>query len=208
MHYDATWHHSLTLRHGLKVELRLLRPEDKSALAEAFQRLSPTARFQRFHAWKDDLTPADLRYLTELDGVHHLAIVAFRPQDRQGVGVARFVELAPGLAEPALVVTDEAQGQGLGRLLLEHLMAAARERGIHRFRFEVLADNAPMLRMLHDLSPDVTELRDGPEVSLELPIDPHPTGVRKLLELAGRGLVLVLQGMHWNRAGTSVEPPR
>lgn len=207
MHYDAGWHLHTTLRHSLDVELRLLRPQDKAELADAFQRMSPAARFQRFHAWKDSLTPADLRYLTEIDGVHHLAIVAYRPSDRHGLGVARFVQLEPGLAEPAVAVTDEAQGQGLGRLLLDHLMAAARERGIHRFRFEVLADNAPMLRLLHDLSPDVTEVRDGPEITLDLPIDPQLTGVRKVLELAARGLVLVLQGARWHRS-PPVQPPQ
>jgi hypothetical protein len=69
--------------------------------------------------------------------------------------VARFVRLAePEVAESAVVVTDRAQGQGLGRLLFQRLVAAAVERGIHRFRAEVLANNEAMRTLILESTPE------------------------------------------------------
>src|SRR3712207_7667794 len=44
-------------------------------------------------------------------------------------------------AEVAFLIEDAHQRRGLGSVLLEHLAAAARERGIKRFVAEVLAQN-------------------------------------------------------------------
>ncbi|MCE7958324.1 MAG: GNAT family N-acetyltransferase, partial [Acidobacteria bacterium ACB2] len=100
----------------------------------------------------------DLQYLTEVDGVDHVAIGAaaldeigrYRP-----VGIARFVRLEerPDVAEPAVVVVDPWQGKGAGRILLERLVAAARQRGIRVFRSEVLVGNDPMLAIFEGIGP-------------------------------------------------------
>ena len=41
----------------------------------------------------------------------------------------------------AFNIEDAHQGRGVGSVLLEHIAAAARERGIKRFSAEVLPDN-------------------------------------------------------------------
>ena len=46
------------------------------------------------------------------------------------------------------MVQDGWQGRGLGAVLLEDLLEAARARGIQRFRAYVLADNYRMLKLL------------------------------------------------------------
>src|SRR6185369_4459759 len=103
--------------------------------------------------------PADLDYLTHLDGERHFALGAITAPDEggglRGLGVARFVRVAarPEAAEPAITVVDEAQGKGLGRLLLARLTAAAVERGVTTFCFEVLASNEPMRALIENLSP-------------------------------------------------------
>jgi acetyl coenzyme A synthetase (ADP forming)-like protein len=62
------------------------------------------------------------------------------------VGVARYDRTANEReAEVAFVVADEHQGRGVGTVLLEHLAAAARERGITRFVAETLPSNRRML---------------------------------------------------------------
>src|SRR5207244_92171 len=106
-----------------------------------FAGLSAESRYRRFFSAKDRLSEAELRYLTEVDGVDHFALGALH--DGEGAGVARFVRLRdrPDTAEAAIVVVDERQGCGLGRLLLTRLTEAARERGITRFRSDVLARN-------------------------------------------------------------------
>jgi GNAT superfamily N-acetyltransferase len=57
------------------------------------------------------------------------------------VGLATAEPVSPDAVEIALLVADGHQGQGLGTLLLEHLFALVRDRGVHRVEAEVLVDN-------------------------------------------------------------------
>lgn len=192
MHFDSAWSETIALRNGRAIQLRLLRKEDSARLQDGFTHLSPQARYQRFHGVRNELSAAELRYLTELDGVHHFALVAADAKTGQGLAVARFVELAPGIAEPAVTVVDEAQGQGLGRLLLDRLMAAARERGIRHLRFEVLAENQAMRGLLLELAPNATIERDGIELVIDMPLEPAASGLQRLLAAAAKGLFVLL----------------
>lgn len=163
----------LALRDGTRVRLRTIRPTDKERLVTGLARLSPQSRYLRFFTDKDRLTESELRYLTELDGERHFAIGASRVDDEgreaEGLGIGRFVTLTdePTVAEPALAVVDDAQGLGLGRLLLMRLVAAAAERGVKTFRCDFLAINRGMQHLLEDVSPDVSFRSDGPVVTAE-----------------------------------------
>ena len=115
---------------------------------------------------KSDITDRELRYFSEVDGFDHFAICALRTKlvaRDEGVGTGRFVRL-PGLpdtAEPAVTILDEFQGKGLGTIFLERLLEAAWERDIRWFRFELLADNLAMKRLLQSLSPDAEFQSEG-----------------------------------------------
>src|SRR5262249_28082828 len=108
------------------------------------------SRTMRFFVARSHISEKELRYLTELDGVDHLAILAMR--DDQSVGVARFIRQKARLdvAEPAIAVVDSLHARGLGKVLFARLAAAARERGITSFEAEVLRRNRAMLRLLLD----------------------------------------------------------
>jgi len=151
MHYTQHYLEEIALRDGAFVRLRLVRPGDKPRLREIMAGMSPGSRRMRFLGPRDQLTERELAYLTEVDGIDHLAILATR--GFQGVGVARFVRVGVGgrVAEPAMAIVDRFQGRGLGRLLLGRLAAAARERGVERFEGEVLATNRSMLHLLGEL---------------------------------------------------------
>ncbi len=149
------------LRDGTAVRLRLVVPEDKELLRAGFERLSPASRYARFLAPKSQLSDDELRYLCEVDHDRHVAIGALRDDGDAGagpvgLGVARFIRLPDRChtAEAAIAVIDELQHQGLGRLLFLRLVAAAAERGIERFRCEVLGSNAGMKGLLAQISPD------------------------------------------------------
>src|SRR5690349_2618367 len=154
MHFTGAWAEHATLQDGTRVVLRLIRPEDKDTLREGFERMSPESRYLRFHTPKARLTDEELRYLCEIDQQDHVAIGALR-DDGAGVGIARFVRLpgAPPIAEAAIAVTDDAHARGLGKLLLLRLIAAAHERGIARFRCDVLGENATMQQLIARLAP-------------------------------------------------------
>lgn len=205
----------VVLRDGTRVRIRPVRPDDKERIARGFERLSPESRYRRFLAPKGALSASELRYLTEFDGVDHFALgaVALEPAEEgpgeregEGLAIARFVRCAddPEAAEAAVVVADDAQRKGLGRALLERLIAAARERGIRRFRCDLLANNAPVRHLLAALGPAIRAEVQGDVLSVEiaLPELAHPPGpaaggapaasaIDQILVLAARGAIVV-----------------
>jgi GNAT superfamily N-acetyltransferase len=192
--YGALYREVATLGDGTEVLLRAVHPDDKDRLREGFARLSPESRYLRFHGAKTELTDAELRYLTELDGVRHYAIAGLVRDE--GVGVARMVQLdgEPGVAEAAITVVDGMQGRGLGTLLFQRLFAAAAERGVARIRCLVLGSNQPMQDLLRRLAgPDAHARVEAGVVSFDIPLPaperPRDSGLYELLRLAARRVV-------------------
>lgn len=167
------------LRDGLRVRLRLIRPDDRELLRAGFERLSPASRYARFLAPKATLSDDELRYLSDVDQEDHIAIGAVRDDDPTiGVGIARCIRLAeqPDTAEAAIAVADEVQRHGLGSLLGLRLIAAAGERGIHRFRCEVLGSNSGMTHLLDQIAPDRRFVTSSGVMSIEIDLpDVSPT---------------------------------
>jgi len=150
------------LRTGREVAIRPIRGDDAGRLEAAYARLSPDSRYQRFLAAKPRLTAEEVRYLTEVDGSDHVALIATPADDPELIiGVGRFVRDAsdPTAAEFAIVVGDPYQGEGLATELLERLADAARRGGVARFTATVLADNEPVHRLLHRLAGEFAEHR-------------------------------------------------
>src|SRR3954468_16218083 len=130
-------------------------------LSEGVTRLSEESRRRRFLSAKPRLSAAELRYLTEVDGQDHYALVAQLADDPSAiVAVARFVRLPSDrtTAEAAIVVCDELQRRRLGTQLARMLGDAARRRGIRRFVATVLSDNPAAMRLMRTLA---TRLDDG-----------------------------------------------
>jgi RimJ/RimL family protein N-acetyltransferase len=134
---------------------RHIRADDKGRLAEGLSRLSPASRQKRFLMPKPRFSSAELRYLTEIDGLDHVAIVAVSAEDPDVFyAVGRFVRLKedPSTAEVAVVVADPLQGRGLGRELGRRLADEARERGVRRFTATLLGENAAAHRLMASIS--------------------------------------------------------
>jgi RimJ/RimL family protein N-acetyltransferase len=131
--------------------VRHVHPKDKTLIADGWSHLSQETQYRRFLSPKPRLTVRDLRYLTEIDGHNHVALIALRLDDPgRMVAVARYVRLAddPEVAEVAVTVADSMQGMGIGTKLGMLLADEARGRGIHRFSASVLTDNQPALRLM------------------------------------------------------------
>lgn len=198
-----------TLRDGSAVMLRLVCPEDKELLRRGFENWSSESRYTRFHAAKTGLTDDELRYLTEIDQETHFALGAIREDgdghgETVGLGIARFIRLRdvagePITAEAAISVADEAQGKGLGRLLFLRLVAAALERGIERFRCEVLGSNASMQHVIEAITPvHHSEVASGvvsidfalPPIAPDLPpTEPPEGGMYRFFRAVAEGAV-------------------
>ncbi len=140
------------LRDGRRVEIRALRPDDRTAVLAAITRTSPRSIFRRFLAPKRKLTDKELDYFLSVDFVNHVALVAVALEDpaRPIIGGARFIVVQPGKAEVAFAIIDPYQGQGLGTILMRHLGHIARAAGLRHLVAEVLMENTPMLKVFAD----------------------------------------------------------
>jgi protein lysine acetyltransferase len=141
---------------GAPVLIRPIRPDDKGMLADGLRRLSPESAQRRFLTPKRSFSRTELRYLTEVDGRDHVALVVepFGPAERRLIAVARFVRLQddPEAADVAFTVADEWQGRGLGAMLGAMLAANARLHGIRRFTATMASDNVPAHRLMAKLT--------------------------------------------------------
>jgi acetyltransferase len=166
-HYSAPFR----LRDGREVLVRPIGPEDEPLLVALHARHSEHTIRMRFFGLVKALTPDSLIRLCRLDPERALALVAeLREGDsRQLLGVSRFhLDPETGVAEFALVVGDPWQRLGLGRHLLERLIAIARERGVKRLVGEVLTENGPMLELTRRLGFTPAPTDDDRVVGLSL----------------------------------------
>lgn len=195
---------------GTTLRMRPLRADDRERLAEGLSRMSPQSRYLRFFTAKTRLTDAELRYLTEVDGHDHYAVGICRmlPDGSEGEGVAvgRFVRLPddPTTAEPAIAVIDDMQGKGLGRRLMNRLIAAAAARDVQQFRTEFLATNAAMHDLIATLSPDARFVPEGPVVVARFPVvvQSEPSPMYQWLRLVAQRVVELRRDLTWKFGGS------
>jgi Acetyltransferases, including N-acetylases of ribosomal proteins len=171
------------LRDGRTIAIRSIHPEDKEFLQEEMKHLSAQSRYYRFLTPKKQLSDEELIYFSEVDFIHHVALLACLLVDGEEVpvGTGRFVASAasapfPG-AELAFEVEDEFQGLGVATILLKHLAKIARQLGIDEFVALVLSENRKMLEVFRNSGfPMKAEFAlDGTcEVRLSLNVDDEP----------------------------------
>jgi acetyltransferase len=164
-----------TLKDGTQVVIRPIRPEDANNLQATFRRLSMESIYLRFHSFKKELPDEEAHYLATLDYTTRMAFVAICKENDQEivVGVARYVLLDMGkteMAESAVVVADEYQSRGIGKLLLQRLVIYARARGIRYLRGNLQVGNNRMLDLVRRGGlPNKTRFTDGIwEVTIDL----------------------------------------
>ena len=175
--YPAQWEADVVLRDGSTAHLRPIRPDDADLLREFHARLSPETVYYRFFAPYPTLTDRDVARFTVVDHTDRVALVA--TVGGHIVGVTRYDRLPdpPTQAEVAFTVRDDYQGRGLGSVLLEHLAAAARERGVRGFVAEVLPANQRMLTVFRDAGYGTSaSLSDG-YYSMDFAIEPTATSL-------------------------------
>jgi len=147
----ANYDQVATLKNGIKVRIRSIRPDDKKRLVEAFKNLDPESIYTRFFYHKKMLTEAELRSATELDFENAVALVVTTGEGAHEtiIGAGRYVVIDEidklRSAEVAFAIEEDYHRQGMARILLQHLASIAREKGLSRFVAEVLPENSGML---------------------------------------------------------------
>src|SRR5882757_1202413 len=174
--YPKGWEADLVLSDGGTVHLRPIVPSDGDALLAFHSRMSERTRYLRYFGAYPQIPPRDLQRFTTVNHRDRVAFVALLGDDI--IAVARYERIDGGKsAEVAFVVEDAHQSRGLGPILLEHLAAAARERGLRTFVAEVLAENAAMLGVFRAAGYQVARAMDEGVFHLEFAIDPTERSV-------------------------------
>jgi RimJ/RimL family protein N-acetyltransferase len=142
-----------TLKNGLQITIRAIKPDDREAFLAAFKGLEDRSLYYRFFSPKTKLSEQELTAAVEVDFVKTVALVASL-DDINGnriIGGGRYITFGkadpPEKAEVAFTVEEDYQGLGMASRMLKHLAGIARERGIAEFHADVLADNTGMLNV-------------------------------------------------------------
>jgi RimJ/RimL family protein N-acetyltransferase len=151
------------LESGARVRLRLTRPSDAAQVRDFLERLSDQTRERRFLVPMPQVSDATVRHFTFFDPRKRITFAATMPGDggEQIVGLADAAFIETGLAEIGVVVGDEHQHQGLGKLLSEAVASIAIKRGATHLKAQMLSGNASMLRLFERLGRTVRSVEDG-----------------------------------------------
>jgi acyl-CoA synthetase (NDP forming)/RimJ/RimL family protein N-acetyltransferase len=169
--YPDHWEADVVLADGGTAHLRPVRAQDADLLRSFYARLSAESIYYRFFSPHPQLTEREIRHFTTVDHDTRVALIATIGDAL--VAVARYDRTGDGEAEVAFLVEDAHQGRGVASVLLEHLAAAARERGLRRFVASVLPDNRRMTKVFRDVGYQAQQrFEDG---IIELTLDLAPT---------------------------------
>jgi RimJ/RimL family protein N-acetyltransferase len=166
----ATFSTFASLRNGTQLEIRALRPSDRSGLLQAVTRASDRSLYRRFFGVRREFSDEEVTAFVDIDFEQQVALVAVNRENGREVIVAgaRYIVTAPGTAEIAFTVIDEYQRQGVAGTMLRHLAALARAAGLSAFVAEVLPENSAMRRVFQRSGLAMHETRDGGVVHVTL----------------------------------------
>lgn len=159
-----------TLRNGRQIEIRALRPEDRDDFVAAVSRVGTQSLYRRFFAVRRHFTEDETSFYLNVDFRNHVALVAIAGENGRPTIVAggRYIVVQPGQAELAFTVLDQYQGQGIGALLLRHLVTIAKDAGLKELIADVLPENGAMLKVFRTSGLPCGEKREGSSINVKL----------------------------------------
>ena len=166
-----------TLRNGLAVTIRALRPDDRDRVAAATRKLDRESIYSRLFSYRNELTDAGLSRVMAVDPDREVALLVTMGAGPEEIVIAsgRYVaSAAPGAertAEVAFVVEEDYHRLGIAGRLLIHLADIARRRGIVTFEADVLAGNKSMLGVFARSGMPMQQRRDGSVVHVTLSLE-------------------------------------
>ncbi|TMQ89891.1 GNAT family N-acetyltransferase [Actinomadura soli] len=191
--YPDQWEADVVLSDGGTAHLRPIRTGDAGLLRDFYARLSPESIYYRFFSPRPYLSDRDVEHFTGVDHDRRVALIATIGEEM--VAVVRYDRVdgddraggrpetaepetaEPATAEVAFLVEDAHQGRGLGPVLLEHIAAAARERGVRRFVASVLPDNRRMTRVFREAGYRAEQRFEEGVIELVLDLEPTDTSL-------------------------------
>jgi acetyltransferase len=166
----------VTLRDGEKVLIRPLTPDDGVLYPDFLGEVTGEDLRLRFFAPMREVSPDLIDKLIHYNPAEAMAFVAIAEESGRLLGVVRLHNDPGGKrGEFAILLRSRLKGHGLGWLMMKHMIANAKTRGLKAVRGQVLNENATMLQMCEELGFHVADDPDERGVKqVELPLDEVP----------------------------------
>ncbi|MDX1531618.1 MAG: GNAT family N-acetyltransferase, partial [Rhodothermales bacterium] len=156
--YPRRYAEHVVLKDGTDATIRPIRPEDEPLVVDFHEALGEESVYLRYASlFKLEGRVAHDRLARKcfIDYDREMALVVEvdgRDGRREIMGIGRLTKL-PGtdVGEFGLLVSDRAQGKGLGTELLRRLVRYGRDEGLKRIVADILARNRPMQRVAQKL---------------------------------------------------------
>jgi GNAT superfamily N-acetyltransferase len=152
---------------GLDVRLRLTRPNDRVRLQSFLERLRPETRQRRFLSPMPRVPEIVVDHFTFYDPRERLVLAATTlgegGEEVLGLGDVAFADT--GVAEIGLVVDEDHQSHGIGKLLTEAIASLAVARGASHLKAEMLDSSPAVLKLLGGIGRTVRTIEDGRSVA-------------------------------------------
>ncbi len=133
---------------GRMVTIRPIRATDVAMETDFVRGLSPLTKHYRFFDATKELPASEISQFCNVDGCRSMAFVATVQEGEREVevGVCRYAPATESdVREMAVTIADQWQRSDLARILLRHLIAAAKEHDIRELYSVELSDNRAML---------------------------------------------------------------
>lgn len=136
-----------TLKNSLQVTIRPIQPSDRDDFQKALDELDEHSIYMRFFQANKKFTDSDITHAIEVDFDKVVALVTcVTEEDKEKIiGGGRYMAFGEKKAEVAFMARNGYHGLGIAGLMLKHLAAIAKARGIVEFHAEVLSANTGML---------------------------------------------------------------
>jgi acetate---CoA ligase (ADP-forming) len=180
--YDSAECGRVILRDSRAAAVRIARPEDREALRDFFERLSPESRRRRFGSMAPPGPGLIALLCNDSDPRSALTLVAGSSGKNvpSVIATGSYVAKDKRTVEVALAVADAFQGKGLGTLLLKRLTRLAVRNGFTHIWAVTHVDNRPMQHVLRESGLFVEERLQGDQIEMDLSVVPfEPRACRR-----------------------------
>jgi len=165
----------IVLRDGEKVLMRPLTADDAKLYPDFLAEVTQADLRLRFFAAMREVSPDLIDKLIHYDPAHAMAFVAVEEATGRLLGVVRIHDDKDDVnGEFAILLRSRLKGHGLGWLMMKHMIAYAKERGLKTVQGQVLAENRTMLQMCGELGFHVADDTERGVKHVTLPLDEVP----------------------------------
>ncbi|MET9392960.1 GNAT family N-acetyltransferase [Streptomyces sp. NPDC006624] len=159
------------LTDGTTVCVRPAGPDDREGVLRLYGQMSEANLRRRFFSVSRRSAEQAAARVAQPEGSGYRALVAEHGGRIIGIAEYQTGDGSQDSAEISLAVGDDRHHRGVGTLLLEHLVSAARAHGVRTFTADALAENHEMLKVFADLGLRAERRFSGPEVHCVIPLE-------------------------------------